>query len=1193
MKANSDKSKQSNKATRRVLAGVLCGASVLSLVLSLVMPPISQAIANDVHTVSAEETVMGGGSSSESTDVENTNNGDTENQNSDDAGNDASEDAAAAGLPSDDTKVEGDTQPSDAQPADDGANGEGAISLAANNESTYTISSGAELSKKLLDERLRDASGSAIFELVNDIECNQEIRFEQTDDNPINITLNLNGHKIKCLNTDKPLFDVANGATLTIKDEIKDSAPVTETVNDVQQLTDQGQKLSPDNYGKKAVLNYVDGIPSNLTYYVTKSTPSGTGTIETLVSHNVDIKGAIVACGGNANLKLINLYNNNGKGGTFNLVSGVITQKQGGSVSSLVYAENGSTVNMSGGYVCGASSLRAGGGIEICNNSSLNVSGGVIAGNSAYSGGGVHANASTVTITNGVISGNSTLDYAGFGGGIMAEYGGSVTVSGGYITNNRYAKFCGKDGDGCHGGAGLAAIRGADVAIYGGQITGNYSDEAGGGVYVTNISYQGMAWLNITGGYIASNMSYRSEGAGIRVGQKVEAMINGPKDSNGTKKSTVYITNNRCMSRYDWGGGGIFVQGDSNNADNAGRLFVYNSYISSNTAGGYGGGVAVCPSGKTLVTNTEGTAIFGNKSAGNEFPGENHPNPAYKQEGNSGNDKAPHLSKGGDGKNQDYTAYLKPVFRDNGHADFFLAAHDHNTPIAVVTGEMLGGGDARYSGSIELEKAINIPANGAVGVKNSIGLTSGVMSGVMAKDEAAINARNQAQNEATTFITGNYSWDHGGGIMSNGDLYLGEPADAYTYPSLKLKATKELAGRDLKDGEFTFSVYRKNSGTAKAPSWDDNGNFINGGCEFVKSAQNTAGNIAFDLSEKLSELLNNEQLREQFLAQGTGEITYYLVEDAGDKPGVHYDRAVYEIKVTVKCTPTVLMSVPTQGKPDEPKDLKVYNFTIDRVDVTKNPGGSASSPRTASADDNGYYSIVDSSSATSTNKATFTNTYDPEVSWTPKATKVVEGGEMKEFTLQLAEDSEFKNIIGAAVTSGSEKTQTLPFMDENNDTIELKYSLSDISNNPGDPGGSTGGSFKTFTYYVREKTDGSQFSHYTYDHSVYRFTVKPMYDTKTGEINCRVTYMKGTVNSEGNWTAEDNAKEQTFIDTSAPNSTDTSIPTFTNTYSTSLPLSGMSGVTLTYLAGAAVLCAAAAWMHIRRKANAKGGGRRE
>ena len=60
-----------------------------------------------------------------------------------------------------------------------------------------------------------------------------------------------------------------------------------------------------------------------------------------------------------------------------------------------------------------------------------------------------------------------------------------------------------------------------------------------------------------------------------------------------------------------------------------------------------------------------------------------------------------------------------------------------------------------------------------------------------------------------------------------------------------------------------------------------------------------------------------------------------------------------------------------------------------------------------------------------------------------------------------------------------------------------------------------------------------------------------------------------------------------------PSESPTTDPTFTNTYSTSLPLSGMSGVTLTYLAGAAVLCAAAAWMHIRRKANAKGGERRE
>lgn len=79
MKANSEKTKQSKKATRRVLAGVLCGASVLSLVLSLVMPPISQAIANDTQTVSTEEAVTGS-SSSESAAVDNTSE-DAENQN--------------------------------------------------------------------------------------------------------------------------------------------------------------------------------------------------------------------------------------------------------------------------------------------------------------------------------------------------------------------------------------------------------------------------------------------------------------------------------------------------------------------------------------------------------------------------------------------------------------------------------------------------------------------------------------------------------------------------------------------------------------------------------------------------------------------------------------------------------------------------------------------------------------------------------------------------------------------------------------------------------------------------------------------------------------------------------------------------------------------------------------------------------
>lgn len=1043
-------------------------------------------------------------------------------------------------------------QPKDESQAEDNeAVDDGTVSVAEeaaeNEEAATAIANGGELRDKLQGVGENQAVS---FELANDIDYPGEIKLEKSGSN---ITLDLSGHKITHSgdNSNKPLFNITNNAALTVKDS--------------NQGSDQKQTSDGGNNGRVASMDYdtSSGIPTKLTYYVTESTPNGTGTTETLYRHEVSINGAIVGTAAGSTMRLINVY----AGGTFNLDSGVITQQYNCNVGNLIYAENGSTVNMSGGYVCGASSSGAGAGIKVSNDkgkaSTLKLTGGVIAGNSAPSGGGVHAGGSTVTITGGVISGNSTLPSGtGFGGGIMAE-GGSVTVSGGYITNNKYANFCGQDGYGNHGGAGLAARNGTHVTISGGQITGNYSEEAGGGVYVTDVdrndqtSRQGMAWLNITGGIIASNVSNRSEGAGIRVGQMVDAMINGTEDSK------VYITNNHCMSRFDWGGGGIFVQGNSNQGKEytAGRLFIYNSYISANEAGGYGGGVAVCPTGKTLVTNTEGTAIFGNSSAKDQQDAKAD----YNSEQNSGNEGTPHLSAGGyEGlehkKNQDADAYNAKEFRENGHADFFLAAEDHETPIAAVIGKMLGGGDAKYKGSKELTQAITIPANGGVQVYKSIGLSSGVT----AQDEAAINA----QKVATTFITGNYSWDHGGGIMSNGDLYMGAPEDTYVYPSLKLKATKKLKGRDLKKEEFSFTVYRKNSDNPLAGT-----TFNRNVCTEVGTAKNDAsGNITFDLGE-------------QFATGGTGnEITYYLVEDAGDDPDITCDSSVYEIVVRTQDKPTKLMTVPSKNNPNEEKELLIHNYTITDVNGTKyelDKSGKWVNKKTWSVAKNvdGYYQIIcEDGSPTFTNVCT---AYDSTGVWIPKATKVVKGGEMKEFTLEFADNENFdspKTVMTdpdgvITTTADGKKSQTRSF-------DEIEYKLDQLDKLKTD---STGrGASKTFTYYVREKDEHLTYPHYKFDQSVYKFTVTAT-DNAEGHIDCAVTYRKGTVDPGGTWKDTDN-KDHEFPDTT---------PTFTNTYSTSLPLSGMSGVTLTYLAGAAVLCAAAAWMHIRRKANVKGGERRE
>lgn len=1149
MKANSEKTKQSKKATRHVLAGVLCGASVLSLVLSLVMPPISQAIANDDQTVSTEETVMGGGSSSESTDVENTNNGDTENQNSDETeGDEAGDDAQLEGQSEEERQNEG-TTTSDDETVDTAAENEQARAAA------EKITSANELRDTLQGV---EAGKTASFELTSDIVCDDEIFLRNSGSN---ITLNLNGFKImhSGKNQNKPLFNVSNSAEFTITDNPNQSGdrPLSSVV-----LDDQGQKFTPDYYGKNAQVGYDNDIPNKLTYYVTTSSVNGTGTgtKETLETHEANIKGAIVSTASKGStLKLINVY----EGGKFNLQGGTLTQKEGCGVGNLIYAENGSTVNMSGGYVCGASGSGLGAGIMVSNEkgvaSTLKLTGGVIAGNSAYSGGGVYAHYSEVTITNGVISGNSTLNE-GLGGGIMAK-GGIVTVSGGYITNNRMAKFCSKDGNGDHGGAGLAANYGAKVTISDGQITGNYSDEAGGGVYVTDVerndqaSRSGMAWLNITGGIIASNVSYRSEGAGVRVGQMVDAMIN------GTENNKVYITNNHCMSRFDWGGGGIFVQGNSNQGKEytAGRLFIYNSYISANEAGGYGGGVAVCPTGKTLVTNTEGTAIFGNSSAGAEYDDDNHSgNPAYNRDNNSGNNVTPHLSGGGSGKFQDKEAYRSKVFRDSGHADFFLAAAaGHKEPLAAVIGKMLGDVDAKYSGSKErsdtqeLSEAITIPANGGVKIYRSVGLTSGVEVG----SEEAKNAKKAAR----TFITGNYSWDHGGGIMSNGDLYLGVPADTYVYPSLKLKATKKLDGRELKDGDFTFTVYRKDSADPIA-----RGVFNSDACTEVGTASNDkSGNITFNLGE-------------QFAASGTaGTITYYLAENAGEVSDITYDTAVYEIEVTVKDNPTELMTVPKKESPNEQIPLNIHNYTIEKVNVTKHELDKSSGVWSVTKSWNnlqksdGYYPIACKDSST-----TFTNVYTPYTSsgsWKPMATKVVEGGEMKEFTLEFADNDKFDKAE-TVTTKAGKKSQTLSF-------DEITYTLGSLKKNESDVPGR--GASKEFTYYVREQQPTTPFTNYRYDQSIYQITVTAA-DDSNGKINISATY-KQIQDRDGN--PVNNGAERTFSETDNP--------TFTNTYSTSLPLSGMSGVTLTYLAGAAVLCAAAAWMHIRRKANAKGGKRRE
>ena len=1122
MTANSNKSKQGNKAAHRVIAGVLCGASVLSLVLSLVMPPISQAIANDAQTAPTEKTVMGGGSSSESTDVDNTTNRNTENQNSDETvGGETGDDVQSEGL------SEEDSQDEDAERTADDASNEGTIPPVAEDATEYTlINSADDLSRYLQNEKK-----AGKYRLNHDIEYASDITLAQGE-----TTIDLNGHKIKHSGVESgkssnmSMFNVPAGATLTIED--------------LQQAADNKFEQGGDKNGNLAKLDYDGTTPSKLTYYVTESTSSDTATTETLFRHEVDINGAIVGTTTGSTMKLIDVY----AGGTFNLQSGVLTTAQDANVRHLIYAENGSNVTMSGGYVCGASMGRdgAGAGIHV-DGSTLVISGGVIAGNYAPSGGGVYAMNSTVNMVGGIISGNGTnKDQRGYGAGICAE-NSSVTITNGYITNNKYQFYVNEEsnwkhlGFGCHGGGGIAALsRGegqtnGSLAINGGYITGNYSAEAGGGVYA-GAWKRALSSFTFSGGTIASNVAQNSEGGGIRIAAPTVGKFN----VSGTK---AYITNNTTNTTNDWGGGGVFVQGSSDNNVQPASLGIYNALITNNSAQGYGGGFAACPSGKTAITDTNGIAIFGNRD-------ENGAN----------------LSGGTNGKNEDRNrdendpnspGEITETFKKEGHKDLFLIRNRGNGDyIAAVTGQMLGGGAANWSGTIDNNTRTSIGKYEGAQAKYMIGLKSDPIK----EDKDAATAA------ASLFITGNKSNIHGGGIMTNGDVIAGSTTQVSVYPKMKLNGTKELEGRDLKKNEFEFMLFKQGA-DKKAPSFGSDGTLQPNGCSVVNTVKNDEkGNFSFDLGEVYAD----------------DDLVYYLVEVPGaDKDVINYDNTIYKIDPTV---------VGDASRTHSVLGITYTYYKVESVSVTKvkNDGTGAKASETESA------AIAaaegeDTAIITLTSGATFTNTYTPSGSWTPKATKVVEGGEMKKFTLQLATDSRFKNedIVGTAVTSvtsGDNTKQTLLFSGASGNEIELKYSLSDITAKPDTAGDSTGrGASKTFYYYVREIDESSTYPHYKFDPSVYRFKVVATDDAE-GHIDCAVTYRKGTVGSDGEWKDAESADHRL---------TDTSTPTFINTYSTSLPLSGMSGVTLTYLAGAAVLCAAAAWMHIRRKANAKGGERRE
>ena len=649
-----------------------------------------------------------------------------------------------------------------------------------------------------------------------------------------NTTIDLNGHTLKISKSDQ-FFQVQNGAKLTIID----SAVPQDTVSN------PGGNV----YGHVATLEN-----DTLTYYITKSEPSGTGTTETLEQHTVTLSGAILCAEGSDQAIKVN-------GGTLDIQGGALRNSVG---KRIVQMDSG-TLTMSGGYIVGGGSEgNPGGGIYV-KSGTLDISGGVIAANRGNSGGGIFAENGTLNISGGAVTGNEVIHGHDNGGGIYLG-GGTLKMSGGYVTNNYKKKCddCQKDVNNTHGGGGIALANGTTVNMSGGYVTGNYSGLAGGGIYAGFYEGDGGVKFTMTGGTIASNCAELGEGGGLRIAGGTNGVIQ------ATGK--VYITNNRTNSDDDWGGGGIFVQEN-------GHLAIMDALITNNSADGFGGGVGACPTGKTLIVNKDGAAIYGNVAKGEN------------------------MSAAGNGKEYDTTvAQASPVFMQNGFADYFCVRKKEgaNDPISLVTGQMAGGGAANWKGSCD-EQAVRIGKSGYAAAKYLFGLNA-------YPDDTA---KTQALGAAKVVITGNYSHVHGGGIMTNGGLILGDPGETKVVtatPELDITGTKALLKDNLPQNsgrDFQFQLTDKDGkvvGTAKADA---------------ATGVFTIEDIAFNQA---------------------GTYTYTLSEVNDNRTGITYDTNVHKIQVTIEEKTVTLLDV----------TFNSYNVASVTLDGSESGGSSGSGSGTGS-----------------------------------------------------------------------------------------------------------------------------------------------------------------------------------------------------------------------------------------------------
>lgn len=443
-------------------------------------------------------------------------------------------------------------------------------------------------------------------------------------------------------------------------------------------------------------------------------------------------------------------------------------------------------------------------------------------------GGGISGYSATINMTGGKIRNNQAIS----GGGIYLGNSSTMNFSGGTIENNRANAMYDSDVNQHYGsGGGIGIANGSTVNVSkNAMVLNNHSAEVGGGISVGDLDWSSKPdTLNMIGGRIEGNEA-GSAGGGIFIQAGIGSKVSKGFISGGTIKNNKMTGSGRTNNAF--GGGGIYVNGMPEKAFGStwsnGELHLTNAVITKNRAKIAGGGLASCPVSKTFVYVKDGVAIYDNSSVSAK--------------------------------------------------DFYLLSSKSygihsGEPVIKFSDRMLGGKPYEWkddSGSlVDTEKYKNIVPNGT---------------------EIKLHTDNAYNDEeigkiGKVFISGNTSQTRGGGIGSNGTIYIGDDKDK------KDIEVEKTWGKGLSPKEIEVELIAKN----------DNSDYSLGRIK-LNSENNFKGKFT-----NLPESIMGKKL----------EDTVYVKEISSDK---------YKAKI---------------GEIREEKGKSILSFTIERPQMTVNENLSA------------------------------------------------------------------------------------------------------------------------------------------------------------------------------------------------------------------------------------------------------------